>query len=184
MADIDWGKIAGPLAQAGGTILGGIVGGPAGAILGPVIGQVVGQALGVDPTPEAIGGALAQPPAGAIVQQIEAQHAAAFKSAEQLYLEDVQDARRMNLELTKHGSSAAWSAPVISLVVIVGFLVATGAVLTQTVHESQIAILLIGTLAAKFGDVVAYWIGSSKGSADKTATINRAIEASGPNGLR
>jgi len=184
MADIDWSKIAGPLAQAGGSILGGIVGGPAGAILGPVIGQVVGQALGVDPTPDAIGGALAQPQAGAIVQQIEAQHAVAFKSAEQLYLEDVQDARATNLELVKADSSIAWSAPIISMIVIIGFLGATAAVLTRSVEESQIAVLLIGSLATKFSDVVSYWIGSSKGSADKTATINRAIEASGPNGLR
>lgn len=181
MADIDWGKIAGPLAQAGGTILGGILGGPAGATLGPVIGQVVAQSLGVDPTPEAIGGALAKPEAGAIVEQIEAQHAAAFKSAEELYLADVQDARRQTLELVKSGSKIAWSAPIISIVVIIGFLGATAAVLAQVVQESQIGILLIGSLATKFSDVVSYWIGSSKGSSDKTATINDAMRQIGKN---
>lgn len=181
MADIDWGKIAGPLASAGGTILGGILGGPAGAMLGPVIGQVVAQSLGVDPTPEAIGGALAKPEAGAIIAQIEAQHAATFKSAEELYLADVQDARRQTLELVKSGSKIAWSAPIISIVVIIGFLGATAAVLTQVVQESQIGILLIGSLATKFSDVVSYWIGSSKGSSDKTATINDAMRQIGKN---
>lgn len=184
MAELDWGKIAGPLAQAGGTILGGVIGGPAGAMLGPLVGAAVSQALGVDPTPDAVQDALSKPGAAEKITQAEVSLAPHFRSAEEAYLADVQDARRMNLELAKQGSSAAWSAPVISLVVIVGFLVATGAVLTQTVHESQIAILLIGTLAAKFGDVVAYWIGSSKGSADKAAAINRAIESVGPSGLR
>jgi hypothetical protein len=184
MPDIDWGKIAGPLAQAGGTILGGVIGGPAGAVLGPVIGQAVGQALGVDPTPEAIGGALADPAAAAKVRQIEAGMGGGFKDAEIAHLEGVANARAQQLELVKADSKIAWSAPIISLVVIVGFLGAVAAVLTRSVQESQIAILLIGSLATKFSDVVSFWIGSSKGSADKMAAINEALKGVGPKGLR
>jgi len=184
MADIDWGKIAGPLASAGGTILGGILGGPAGAMLGPVIGQVVAQSLGVDPTPEAIGGALAKPEAGAIIAQIEAQHAKSFKSAEQLYLEDMQDARRQTLELVKSGSSIAWSAPVISGIIVIGFFAMLTMMITRTVPVNELTMLMMGTLTASFTQVVNYWLGSSKGSADKTATINDAMRQIGKSATR
>jgi len=184
MADIDWGRIAGPLAQAGGTILGSVIGGPAGAVLGPVIGQAVGQALGVDPTPEAVGGALSAPDARDRVSQVEASLAPGFRSAEEAYLADVQDARRNQIELVKADSKIAWSAPIISLVVIVGFLGAVAAVLTRSVQESQIAILLIGSLATKFSDVVSFWIGSSKGSADKMDAIKEALKNVGVSGQR
>lgn len=39
--------------------------------------------------------------------------------------------------------------------------------------NKDIGLLVIGALIAKFGDVVAYFFGSSKGSADKTEMINK-----------
>jgi hypothetical protein len=40
--------------------------------------------------------------------------------------------------------------------------------------NKEIAYLVIGALVAKFGDVVNYFYGSSKGSADKTEIITKA----------
>lgn len=39
--------------------------------------------------------------------------------------------------------------------------------------NKEIAYLVIGALVAKFGDVVNYFFGSSKGSADKTEMLNK-----------
>jgi len=40
-------------------------------------------------------------------------------------------------------------------------------------ENKEIGLLVIGALVAKFGDVVNYFFGSSKGSADKTEIMNR-----------
>lgn len=40
-------------------------------------------------------------------------------------------------------------------------------------QNKDIALILLGVLGAKFGDVIAYFYGSSKGSSDKTEMINR-----------
>jgi len=41
------------------------------------------------------------------------------------------------------------------------------------VSNKEIGLLVIGALIAKFGDVVAYFYGSSKGSSDKTDMMNK-----------
>ena len=41
------------------------------------------------------------------------------------------------------------------------------------VENKEIGLLVIGALVAKFGDVVNYFFGSSKGSADKTELMNK-----------
>lgn len=40
-------------------------------------------------------------------------------------------------------------------------------------ENKEIGLLVIGALVAKFGDVVNYFFGSSKGSADKTELMNK-----------
>lgn len=40
-------------------------------------------------------------------------------------------------------------------------------------ENKEIALLVIGALVVKFGDVVGYFFGSSKGSADKTQIMNQ-----------
>jgi hypothetical protein len=171
MADFDWKQIAGPLATAGGTILGGVLGGPAGAMLGPMVGHIVGQALGVDPTPDAIGPALQQPGAAEKVATAQAQTQAAVLSAQDAYLADIQSARQMTVELVRENSSIAWGAPVISLVVVVGFFAILGLLIFHGVPDSQAVLISVGALGAAFTTVLGFWVGSSKGSADKTDAL-------------
>ena len=172
---MDWSVLVGPLTQVGGTILGGLIGGPAGAMLGPAIGATLGQALGVPATPTDIGGALAQPGAAATVQQIEADHAATFRTAEKAYLDDIADARSKQLEYAKMGSTIAYAPIVISTIIVIGFLGLVFALLFRAVPDSQLAMVLFGALTAAFGQVVNYWLGSSKGSADKNATVDELL---------
>lgn len=60
----------------------------------------------------------------------------------------------------------------VSIIVSVTFGIVLYVVLTHVgIPESQMVILMIGILSAKFGDVVNYWIGSSSGSKAKDETI-------------
>jgi len=55
---MEWRSIAGDLVKAGAPIIGGALGGPFGTMLGSTVGTVLAEALGVEPTPEAVGGVL------------------------------------------------------------------------------------------------------------------------------
>jgi len=44
--------------------------------------------------------------------------------------------------------------------------------------NKDIGLILLGVLGAKFGDVIAYFYGSSKGSSDKTALLTKNTENS------
>lgn len=90
-------------------------------------------------------------------------------------LEDRGNARSQTVELARAGSSIAWSAPIISTLVTLAFMGALWLIVTQEipVNSREIAYILLGTLAAKWGDVVAYWVGSSSGSAAKDAALRQ-----------
>lgn len=84
-------------------------------------------------------------------------------------LRDTADARAQTVALAGQKATIAWSAPVISAVVLVTF----GAVMAMVllygmpVGSETAANMLLGTLAAMATSVVSYWVGSSAGSARK-----------------
>jgi hypothetical protein len=90
-------------------------------------------------------------------------------------LADVADARTQTVRLAQLGSVIAWGAPIISVVVVAGFVILLGLWLFHppTSDQTVLAVLntLVGTLAAAFGAVVQYWLGSSAGSARKDALL-------------
>lgn len=94
-----------------------------------------------------------------------------------MQIEDTQDARATTVKLAETGSSISWGAPVISVIVTVGFL----AILTLLVVRPlgldtiQVTVLnvLLGYLGAGFQQTVNYWLGSSAGSAAKDAAIKQ-----------
>lgn len=60
---MDWtslAKVVAPLAPTLGGILGGLIPFPGGALIGQTIGNVIARQLGVEPTPQAVGDALAK----------------------------------------------------------------------------------------------------------------------------
>lgn len=93
---------------------------------------------------------------------------AAALSRLQAVLQDVASARAMAVAAPS-GSPLAWGAPVVSLVVLLTF----GAVMTLALFQElpprseALVNVLLGTLAAMATSVVAYWVGSSVGSARK-----------------
>lgn len=160
-------KLAGTLVSAGAPIIGGIVGGPFGAIIGGLVPQIAAQfGLAPDAPPSAVAAAVeADPQAGNKLAALEAMYA------------DVRDARQQTISLAKDGSTIAWGAPVISVVIVVGFISLVGALIFKSVPDNQAVGMLFGALATAFGQVCNYWLGSSKGSSDKTAAMTAIIRS-------
>jgi hypothetical protein len=82
---------------------------------------------------------------------------------------DAANARNQTIALSSQKSAIAWSAPVISGLVLVTFTAVMTLVLTCGVPAGSetAANMLLGTLAAMATSVVSYWVGSSAGSARK-----------------
>lgn len=120
----------------------------------------------------------------AIAQKIETNPALAeqFKakleaetSALRAALADVQDARATTVALASQGSTIAWGAPVVSVVVLTGFV---GLSFLAMKPESagiraDVALYLLGAWQSLATAVVGYWIGSSAGSAAKDSAIKQ-----------
>ena len=67
---------------------------------------------------------------------------------------------------------------VLGALIVLGFILLLGLLVFQGVPavNSDLLYLAVGALVAKFGDVVAYFFGSSKGSSDKTAIMADQIK--------
>lgn len=86
---------------------------------------------------------------------------------------DVGNARQQTMDLAKSGSAIAWGAPVMSTLILVAFGVMLYVVLTRQIPEAALTManVLLGTLAAMATQVVNYWLGSSRGSAQKDVLL-------------
>lgn len=89
-----------------------------------------------------------------------------------LQLADVQDARSQTVALTQAGSSIAWGAPVVSLVVLATFGIVLYRVLTAAPAQADPnAAMMLGALTTMASAVVGYWVGSSAGSKAKDEAL-------------
>ena len=84
-------------------------------------------------------------------------------------MRDVADARAQMVMLNSQKTAIAWSAPIISGIVLLTFVIVMALVLTHGMPAGSetAANLLLCTLAAMATSVVSYWVGSSAGSARK-----------------
>ena len=126
------------------------------------------QAVTGTSDPEAAGALLRQNPAASAQLRVQlAQLAAAQENAARaVELGTLTAALR---DTTTPKPAVAWSAPIISAVVLLTFGSVMLLVLTLGVPAGNetIANMLLGTLAAMATSVVSYWVGSSAGSARK-----------------
>ncbi|MEI7875904.1 MAG: hypothetical protein WCK95_27545, partial [Alphaproteobacteria bacterium] len=74
-------------------------------------------------------------------------------------------------------SPIAYGAVLVSAIVLVGFAVMLWLVIREEVPANQrdIVTLLLGTLAGMASSVVAYWVGSSNGSMQKNAALEKLL---------
>lgn len=159
-----WSDIADKVAEFA-PLAGTLLGGPAGA----AVGSLISQALGVSPEPESVAQILKEPGTALKLKELESTERKHFLEMQlqtlQIELQDTQDARQ------NHKDSLMPAAICMSLTVMV----AAGAwmLFNQSIPEEnrEFAYILFGTLLAKWGDSIAYWVGTTRSSAEKTRLL-------------
>ena len=158
------------------TVASWILGDKTGAAVERVTG-IAREVLGTD-QPDAIERAVAADPNTALqfkqaLIQAEADARRQEFEAVKAQLADVQSARTQTVELAKAGSAISWGAPVVSVLAVVVFAGFVYLMFAQTVPDGmkEAVMLMAGSAAAGFGAVLNYWLGSSSGSAQKTALL-------------
>lgn len=116
-----------------------------------------------------------------IVAEREAAHEAATLETFKAGLGDVMGARQQTLSLAALGNKMAWAAPVVSVVVTVGFFVVFGVLIyaPNQADPGRAAVLniLVGALTSGYLTVLAFWLGSSAESARKTTLLANSVPA-------
>lgn len=104
------------------------------------------------------------------LEAFKAQLAAAVQE-DLAFIADTQNARSMMLTLQGAGSKMAWGAPIISAFVMVGFFIMLAVLINYeiTISEFQkgMVVPMLGILTAAAGQVINYWLGSTRQSKDK-----------------
>ncbi len=159
--ELNWSEIAKKVAPFAPAIAGALAG-PAGPIVA-MAGNMIARKLGVAATPHAVAQALASMP------DAEEKITEADLELARIYTADMQDAREEH--------KGHWMPPLLTVMLAL-MMAALGYMLFS--HEipatnRDMANIAFGSLLAAFGTAVSYWLGSSRGSAEKQQTIDRSL---------
>jgi hypothetical protein len=79
------------------------------------------------------------------------------------------------MALVEKGSPMAWGAAVVSLIVVCGFVVLSLLAMKPEAAgvRSDVVLYLLGAWQSLATSVIAYWVGSSAGSATKDAALKQ-----------
>jgi len=167
---MDWKKLGIDIAKLGAPILGGALGGPGGA----TIGAMVASLFDADPNdPNDIALKMAGNPEAALkLRELELNNKTEL---EKIYLMDIQSARQREVDVTKATGQMNMPMYVLAGIIVAGFFGLILVLMKYTVPEGsrEVAFMLFGSLSTSFGAVVTYFFGSSKGSADKNAALQK-----------
>lgn len=177
---MDWKGIGKKVFEAA-PLIGTVLGGPAGGAVGSVV-SMVGSALGLEPdetTPKAVDALLMSDPDALLkLKQAEMDHKVELQKlaleTDRVFLADRSDARSREVEITKVTEKRDATLIGLAWLVVIGFFTVMVLLMYKGIapeSSSEVVYLLIGALTTGFGTVLAYFFGSSKGSADKTATL-------------
>jgi hypothetical protein len=152
-------NVIGKAAPLVGMALGGPIGGG--------VGKMLASVLGVEETPEAVSQAIKNDPEALVkLRKFEMENEQqiremAFKTLD-VELKDKQSAR----EAHKHNHMPAIICVLLTLMVAA---LAYGLFDAAIPGDNEtIANMLFGTLLAKWGDSIAYWVGTTRSSSEKT----------------
>lgn len=112
----------------------------------------------------------------AIEQQHEAELLRIELETTKAQLADIQSARSMNVDLDKSSSFFNQHAAfILSLSITVVFALACYGAYTysQDIRPNEMLLMLIGSLSGNFTQVVNYWLGSSRGSLEKSNILSK-----------
>ena len=171
---MEWGDVVSVISKAAPLV--GSLFGPGGTAVGALAStgiQIAARALGVEPTKEAVTQAIATDPDAALkLAQYQMDHKFELEKLEvkrlELELGDVADARATERARTASTGKPDYNLYILAWTIIVGFFLLMGFLLRWPVPEDQngVIFMLFGALATGFGQVLQYFFGSSKGSAE------------------
>lgn len=102
---------------------------------------------------------------------------------EKAHLADTQNARQQTIDLAKAGSSIAWGAPMVSLLIVLGYFFCVYRLFVVTAdlppNAFQLLNVMFGALSIAFGQVCNYWLGSSAGSKRAGDAVRKIAEQAG-----
>ena len=145
-----------------------------------MVSKLIGAFLGGDDdevSPEDFATLLDKPDLVIRLKEIETTHAAKLQElaieAERIRLADVASARSRQVESEQATGKRDINLYALAWVNVVGFfaILVLLATCPLPVGVSEILLILVGTLVAKYGSIVDYFFGSSKSSADKTTLL-------------
>lgn len=158
------------------------------------VSDVAGAIFGTT-NPDEIEAAIATDPAKALEWKITvakiADEQAARQHAERLAemkaegdrftqaVADTQSARSQTVALAQASSPLAWGAAIVSFIVVSGFCLVGYMVFNSKIpaENREMALYLVGQLSGFVSTAVAYWLGSSAGSARKDSELRSARSA-------
>lgn len=185
LQDIDWKGMIGDIAPGLAAALGGPL---AGMAVKVIADKVLGKpgASDDDVVTALSTGALSVEQIMALrsaEQTLQVEMAKIEQAREGAYLADTQSARQQTIELAREDSHIAWAAPVISVVIVLGFFSCVVILLFfQREWDERTAGLLnvlFGALIPGFVSVVNYWLGSSAGSKRAGDAVRKIAEQAG-----
>lgn len=167
---MDWKDISSIVAQVS-PALGGLLGGPAGAL----VGTAIASALGSDQTPAAVSAAISADPEVIVkLRQIEADTVLkAQELSNQLATAELQaKVDDLNSARVREAAVKDNTNRVLAYTIVGAFVaMVVTALLGYAKVDSVLAGTLVGYLSAKCEQVLAYYFGSTAGSARKTELL-------------
>jgi gas vesicle protein len=159
---VNWKNLA-PLLADVAPLIGTAIGGPAGG----AVGALVANTLGVKNNPQAIAQAIKQNPDALVkIKQLESDERQQFR---QLALETT----RLELQNQQHAREQHkdhWMPATITLVLAIMVCAMFGIIVFSTIPpgKENLLYMLVGQVLTAFLTSVAFWIGTSRSSAEKT----------------
>ena len=94
----------------------------------------------------------------------------------------MQSARATTLGLVRSKSAIAWGAPVVSVVIVAGFIILSVLAMKPNMVgvDNSVTLYLLGAWQSLATMAAGYWLGSSAGSNDKNAQIAALLGQSKP----
>jgi hypothetical protein len=139
---------------------------------GQLASNFISSALGTDPdNPEEALALIEKDPEALLkLKKIESENRVRLQELSlaetQSYLDDRQNARKREVEIIKSTGRADKNTIYLAWFVVFGFFFALGTLLFVELAEgmTNIIYMMLGTLGAKFGDIISYYFGSNKSS--------------------
>jgi hypothetical protein len=178
---MDWKEVGAKIAKSA-PLIGGILGGPGGGAIGGVV-SMVASALGLkseSPAPEEVMRAIEQNPDALLkLKEMELRNKTTLEDMalkrDIAYLEDRQDARRRQTGHEEATGKSDINLYVMGWVTIGGFFGCLIITLVFDIPEGEVAktviSMLFGAMIGGYKDVLGYFFGSSKSSAEKTKAL-------------